>query len=245
MRRGDVVRDYGWIKLPYTGDGDLQEVEYHLNQADWHAHDESIFRCLVSPGSTVIDVGANMGFVSTMLASLVGPEGRVLAFEPSTHTVAKLHRVVELNDLDNVTVFNAGCGAVEEDVALHDVGTSSGVASIVGSGPVRETIRVLPLDEVPEARESRVSLIKIDTEGFEPLVLEGATELISEQAPALYIEMGGDYVDSTRRSIALLNELDYGIEHVRDVDWSQFGNGSNFFFLPRERSPVGSSPQAV
>src|SRR4051794_5393330 len=101
--QGEYVADYGWIRLPYTGDGDLQEVYYHANQAAWHDKDSAIFRSLVIPGTTVVDVGANLGFVTTMLSACAGPRGRVLAFEPSKATFGKLRRVVEINELRNVS----------------------------------------------------------------------------------------------------------------------------------------------
>jgi hypothetical protein len=63
-------------------------------------------------------------------------------------------------------------------------------------------------------------------------VLEGARRLIAEYEPTLYLEMGGDFVDSTRRSIELLRELGYDVRHVDHLDWSLYGNGSDFFFRP-------------
>lgn len=232
-RRGRDFIDYGWIKLLYTGDGDLQEIYYHLDQARWYDKDLTIFRSLVAPGQTVIDVGANLGFVTTILASLVGPTGRVISFEPSPTIYRKLLRTIELNGLEQVIALNLGLGEEPDLLQLHEVSSSSGNSSLLGSAsPASVDVRVLRLDEVPEARETRVSLLKIDTEGFEPFVLSGATQLIREDRPIIYLEMGGDYVESTLRSIRILDDLGYDTSHVASVDWSQFGNGSDFFFLP-------------
>jgi FkbM family methyltransferase len=229
---GDFHIDYGWIRLPFSGDGDWQEVYYHQHQAEWREKDLMVFRSLVPPGSTVVDVGANMGFVTTILSGLVGSQGRVIAFEPSSRTFAKLQRTIRINGLSNVRAINAGCGASREMLELHDLGGSSGNASIVGEGTVRERIEVVRLDDVPELNERPIALIKIDTEGFEPHVLEGARRLIAEHKPTLYLEMGGDFVDSTRRTIELLKELGYDVRHVEHLDWSLYGNGSDFFFRP-------------
>lgn len=227
---GDFDVDYGWIRLPFTGDGDWQEVVYHQHQAEWREKDLFVFRSLVPPGSTVVDVGANLGFVTTILSRLVGSDGGVIAFEPSSRTFAKLQRTIQINGLANVRAINAGCGARHETLELRDLGGSSGNASIVGEGRVREEVEIVRLDDVPELRQSALALIKIDTEGFEPYVLEGARRLIGEYEPILYLEMGGDFVDSTRRSIELLKELGYDVRHVEHLDWSLHGNGSDFFF---------------
>jgi FkbM family methyltransferase len=229
---GDLFIDYGWIRLLYSGDRDEQEIAYHQRQACWHEQDMSIFRSLLAPGRTAIDVGANLGFTTTMLASVVGPAGRVLSFEPSPAVYAKLRKTVEANSLDQVITFNLACGASASMQTLHAVNRSSGNSSIIGEGPAAEAVEVVCLDDVKEVWESPVSLIKIDTEGYEPEVLTGARRLIEEQRPILYLEMGGDYLQSTRRSIELLSELGYGIDHVAQTDWSEVGNGSDFFFLP-------------
>src|ERR1039458_5553381 len=100
--RGDLFVDYGWIKLLYSSDSDDQEVAYHLNQAHWHEKDMNVFRSLLAPGQTAVDVGANMGFVTTMLASIVGRSGRVLAFEPSPTVFAKLKKTISANALSQV-----------------------------------------------------------------------------------------------------------------------------------------------
>jgi FkbM family methyltransferase len=232
--RDEAIVDYGWIRLPYTGDGDWQEIYYHANQRGWYEKDFTIFRSLVVPGSTVVDVGANLGFVTTILSSLVGPNGRVLSFEPSRTTFAKLQRVVELNGLSNVSAFNVGCGERSEVQQLKRVGNSSGDASIVAGEAGGEDVNLVALDDVAEARAPTVSLVKIDTEGFEPFVLSGARELISQHRPVLYLEMGGDYAESTMQSIEILHDLNYDTRSVAEIEWSQFGNGSDFFFLPRE-----------
>ncbi len=228
----DLFIDYGWIRLLYSGDQDEQEIAYHQCQAHWHDKDITMFRSLLAPGRTAIDVGANLGFTTTMLASVVGPAGRVLSFEPSPIVYAKLRKTVEANSLSHVITFNLACGSSTSVQTLHAVTRSSGNSSILGEGPASASVEVVRLDDVDEVWERPVALIKIDTEGYEPEVLAGARRLIEKQRPILYLEMGGDYPESTRRSIELLSELRYGIEHVVGTDWSEIGNGSDFFFLP-------------
>ena len=230
--RGKRVVDYGWIRLPYTADGDWQEIDYHLNQRPWRDKTRTLFGSLLYPGATAIDVGANIGFVSAIMSSLVGEAGRVVALEPSSRTYDKLLNTLSVNDLKNVIPLKMGCGRVRTSLSLHDVTGSSGNASILGEGPILDTISVVPLDDISEVWETHVALIKIDTEGFEPEVLEGGRRLISEFRPIIYLEMGGDYPESTRRSLEVLKELGYDTRAVDAVDWSTIGNGSDFFFFP-------------
>lgn len=229
----DLFVDYGWIKLLYSGDSDTQELVYHLNQARWYEKDMNVFRSLLAPGQTALDVGANVGFVTTMLASIVGPAGRVVAFEPSRPVFAKLEKTIAANGLDQVIPVNLGCGGSASVARLSQVSRSSGNASIVGNGHHATEIQIMPLDTVPEAVATTVSLIKIDTEGYEPEVLRGAEGLIQQHRPIIYLEMGGDYIESTLQSIQLLEDAGYGVDHVRSIDWSRVGNGSDYFFLPR------------
>jgi FkbM family methyltransferase len=230
---GDLFVECGWIRLLYSGDSDEQEISYHLNQERWHEKELNVFRSLLAPGQTAIDVGANMGFMTAIFASIVGREGRVLSFEPSPAVFQKLLKTVAANGLDQVVPLNYGCGAVASTVPLNKVNASSGNASIVGEGQDSVEIRVERLDDVPEAWVAPVALLKIDTEGYEPEVLLGAQRLIAQHRPIIYLEMGGDYVASTLRSIELLAEAGYGTDHVRSIDWSAVGNGSDYFFLPR------------
>jgi FkbM family methyltransferase len=233
---GELYVDYGWVRLLYSGDGDRQEIAYHLHQAEWHRHDMHAFRSLIAPGQTVVDVGANMGFVTAMLASLVGPDGRVVSLEPAPATFAKLQKTIAVNGLSQVVACNVAAGAGAATELLRQVNRSSGNGSLVApTGERAVEIRVQALDDLPELRGTTVSLIKIDTEGYEPQVLTGARRLIERDRPVIYIEMGGDYVDSTLESIRLLSDAGYETAHVRSVDWSQVGNGSDYFFLP----PVG------
>jgi FkbM family methyltransferase len=230
---GDLFIDYGWIRLLFSGESDRQEISYHLNQARWYEKEMNVYRSLIAPGQTAVDVGANIGFVTTMLARIVGPSGRILSFEPSPTVFPRLQKTIKANGLANVTALNLGCGASPSIERLHEMSGSSGNASILGDSEVSTKIRVERLDDIPEVWESAVSLLKIDAEGYEPKVLEGAHRVLEEHRPIIYLEMGGDYVSSTVRTVELLTEAGYRTDHVRSIDWSSVGNGNDYFFFPR------------
>jgi FkbM family methyltransferase len=155
---------------------DLQELYYHLHHAEWRDKELGVFRSLLAPGQVAVDVGANLGFVTTLLSSLAGPAGRVIAFEPSPRIYAKLRRTVELNQLENVTALNLGAGDAPGVLSLREVSGSSGNSSLLGdeSAPATE-VDVVRLDDVPEVWERRVRLLKIDTRGSSRWCLRART----------------------------------------------------------------------
>ncbi len=233
---GECFVDYGWMKLLFSDDGDLQEVFYHQNQRDWYRNDMAVLADLCAPGDTVVDVGANLGFVTAMLASLVGNAGTVIALEPSPSTYRKLVKTVAANDLSQVLPLNIGAGEKRATLELVDVSRESGNRTLVPNAPHAaarsERVDVIPLDELPELRDRRVALLKIDTEGFEAQVLRGAQALLTRDKPVIYVELGGgaSYQPSTQAALDILGSHGYDTGHVAHSDWSQVGNGTNFVF---------------
>lgn len=224
--------DYGWAQLPFTDDGDEQEILYHLHQREWRAQELAALAPVVGPGATVIDIGANLGFYAALLAGRAGPRGRVVAFEPAPRVFEKLRATIARNRLDQVVALNLGCGAAPGQAVLRQVSASTGNASLVGPEDSGETVELRRLDDVPEAWERPPQLIKIDVEGFESEVLAGASAILERHRPTLYIELCGEYEDSTRRSVALLGELGYDTRGLAGRDWSEVPNGSNFVVHP-------------
>jgi len=148
---------------------------------------------LAKPGSTTIDVGANVGMYTVALATRIGSAGKVLAFEPVPQTSHRLRENIALNSLDNVEVFEAAAGECPglADLQLAD---DSAYASMTGVKQGRAigkrlSVRVTPLDEVWNDRQRPVvSFCKIDVEGAELSVLEGAKEMLATCRPALLLE---------------------------------------------------------
>ena len=233
--RADVLWvDYGWAQLPFTADRDEQELLYHLHQDEWHARELEALGPLVSKGDTVFDIGANLGFYSVLFAQQTGPQGRVVAFEPARRIFSKLCATIARNDLEQVIALNLGCGSASGEGVLRQLSRSTGNASLVSGKADGEEVLIRPLDEIPEARKHPPQLIKIDVEGYESEVLDGARSIIGEHRPVLYIELCGEYLASSERSIALLSDLGYDTCHLRSLNWNDVPNGTNFVIRPSE-----------
>jgi len=144
--------------------------------------------------SAAIDVGANIGIYTVVLAAAIGTGGRVLAFEPAPENVERLRRNLRMNRISNVDVFPLAVGARSESVALYlsdDAAchSTSAVAAERRSGRSL-TVAASSLDIVwNEGRRPRVSVVKIDVEGAELGVLEGSRELLAACRPTLLIEI--------------------------------------------------------
>ena len=145
------------------------------------------------PGSVAIDVGANVGIFTIPLARAVGPDGRVLAFEPAPANVTRLVQNVALNGLENVDVHAVAVAdrpgevtlRLGVDPAFHSTTT---VAEARAAGTTL-TVRSETLDAVwAEAGAPAVSIVKVDTEGGELATLRGAERLFDRCRPTLLVE---------------------------------------------------------
>jgi FkbM family methyltransferase len=235
IKRGDLVVDYGWIKLPYANDGDLQDLYYHKNCVDWHRIELNAIQKHVSPGDSVIDIGANQGFMTAIFSSLVGPGGKVLSFEPSPRTFRKLQRTISANQLANVDAHNVGIGNEAGQMELSTA-ESSGNSTLVHqsmSNGVAETVQIVTLDDFLTGHSGFCpKLVKIDTEGFEPFVLQGARHTLEKHRPLIYIELSDEFAESSRQAIAILQEMQYEIPSCETM--SEIPLNGNYLLIPKE-----------
>jgi FkbM family methyltransferase len=132
----------------------------------------------------VADIGANLGYFSLLLSDLVGPEGRVLSFEPNPEMVRLAHKSLFVNGFGGIAnlyemALGGSAGMVELDVRPSEPGGGriSGAATQGNPG----SIRMGRFDEIPGALD--VEFIKMDVEGFEPEVWEGMTGLFKRRQP--------------------------------------------------------------
>jgi FkbM family methyltransferase len=148
--------------------------------------DEAFYARYLRPGDTVVDVGANIGLLTVLASSLVGESGRVFAFEPHPATFQSLQDNVELNQATNVEAGNFAVGAHAGRVHLSD-GRSDDQNSVVTSGG-RE-VAMDTLDALLAGKAPRIDLLKVDVEGYEKFVFEGAAHSLA-RTQCVYFEAG-------------------------------------------------------
>jgi FkbM family methyltransferase len=165
----------------------------------------------VREGDVVLDVGANIGYFTLIFARVVGPRGRVLAFEPDPANFAILERNITLNDYHNVTAIPLALSDTAGPVALYMSEFNRAHHRIVASTDAIGTIAVdsTTLDQYLESYDGAVDFIKIDVEGAEAMALRGMRGVIRrtqphsiliEFTPSALAEAGDD-------PASLLNEL--------------------------------------
>lgn len=138
-------------------------------------------RKYLKPGMTFVDVGANVGYYTLLAASLVGPRGRVLAFEPSPYAFDRLVETITRNNLSQVCAVQSGLsdGLGEGRLFLPDALGNHSPSMVPNGGGRPINVRVRRLDDwLAEHEVDRVDLMKIDVEGFEPNVIKGAAKYI-------------------------------------------------------------------
>ena len=137
----------------------------------------------VWPGSVVVDVGAGMGDEVLDACQLVGPDGHVLAFEPDRASFDALTSTLALNGIANVEAFNAAVGARDGHLAVS--GRIMGKTAQAVDTATESTVPMKTLDTIMAERsdsllgQNNVSLLKIDTDGFDLDVLMGARQFLA------------------------------------------------------------------
>lgn len=145
---------------------------------------------LTRPGMVAYDLGANAGFYSLLLARLVGPTGRVIAFEPAPRNVSLLERHIALNAIRNITVAPLCVGDECNDVDFEL--EPNPCLGRVADGPTGFRVRMTTVDSFVYAEgHPAPDILKIDVEGAESRVLTGMTTVLRAARPILMIELHG------------------------------------------------------
>ncbi len=190
------------IVAPYHGD-----LLMHLDVQSWverkilckgyyEAWVANFLSRSLKPGHVALDIGANIGCHTLVMASAVGNQGRVLAFEPNPRILARLRSNVRLNRFDHVELLpvalsdNQGRSSIFIPAELdHNQGLASMHRANLGGGCEEVSVDVELLDDVVSGKKlERVDLIKMDVEGHEWHVLLGAKKTLERFKPVLVFE---------------------------------------------------------
>ncbi len=211
------THSYQLFYVPKNGYYYLDTVDDYIKNLlkqgkTWEGHIQKLIHQHTKPGSTVLDIGAHIGTHTLTLSEAVGPTGQVIAFEPQPKIFRELFMNMAINQLNNISFYWAGVGNKEGTIQLAPLHPTNegGTPLISGTG---ETVPLLTIDSL---NLTNVSLIKIDVEGMENLVLDGATHTILTNHPVIIIEIMGGHDFATAPSPIrhqILNTLDK-IEHL-------------------------------
>jgi FkbM family methyltransferase len=183
-----VLTRIGHAQYQIVSDDDYLD---HI-QGEFEPDMTRLFEALIKPGDIVLDVGANIGCTSILFA---GKAKHVYSFEPSPTTFRYLEENLRSAQLGNVTATNIALGKENESKELvfaanNRSGAFVSAQSTASDGHQVEWIHVMKGDDFVRRQEiHRVDFIKIDVEGFEKQVIEGLTETIARDHPAVVLEL--------------------------------------------------------
>lgn len=157
-------------------------IRYMPREMELLALDYFMYFGRPSLGEMIIDVGGGMGTEMPTYSRMVGPMGQVLALEPHPKSFSILERIIQLNQLENVTAIETAIWSASTEVLLSNNPQSLGVNSVVddkqlalGTIPVNATT----LDQIASAKGiEAVGFLKINIEGAEVHALQGAEKLL-------------------------------------------------------------------
>lgn len=200
------------------------------------------FACVVDDAAQVIDGGAHLGYFSIALGRLVGPAGRVDAFEPVSDTKRRLDTNVRNAGMAQIKTHGLALWSKPTVLALHDWGVELSAYNGVGAPrvspgtplPEAKLIRVgaTSLDEFVQSAALTPSLVKLDVENAEGQVIQGMQKLLTEGRPIVVVEVG-DFAPSldaaqhmiipSCQMLQNLSEAAYKLFEVRNCRLSAHG----------------------
>jgi FkbM family methyltransferase len=171
---------------------------------------EAIAREL-KPSQIFYDVGGNAGFFSLLASRLTGPSGKVFTFEPLPSNSDVVGEQIEINSISNIELVKVAVGGASGKAMLKPDGAATAVlAGGNGHGAVANdamiSVDVITLNDFIKDHP-KPDLAKIDVEGFEAEVLDGASNLLGPDGPVLIIEIHHD--EASRRVQKTLRDNGY------------------------------------
>lgn len=188
----------------------LGTYETELQQAiqDW-----------VCSETVAYDVGANIGYVSLLLAKRAGEGGKVFSFEPLPKNQERLQKNLDLNPNYQVRLISKAVADKSGRISflVHDSGGMGKVEGSLGKDRGYEqsiTVDAISIDDfVYKDKKPEPDLIKLDIEGGEVLALQGMQRLLKEKRPLLLIELHS--IDAGRTAWQILGGNNYGLYWMR------------------------------
>ncbi|MGH8673137.1 MAG: FkbM family methyltransferase [Burkholderiales bacterium] len=265
-----------WVRIPYLRnvlrhqaldhwpgsyvirtDGRIVYVPKHVDVTAGHrlfkpATHIELIEPLCRPGDCVLDVGANVGDWTLPMASRVGPLGKVLAFEPVAYLAETIVKTARVNRHNWVEVHQVALSSTDGTGEFSVERANSGGSRLgrLNGDFSHTTVRTARLDTMLAARPDigRIDFVKIDVEGFEEAVLQGARASLARFRPGLLIESGLESREQRKSIHDLLTSLDY--EPIGsavpggliEISWSNYRENEevlariglcNLLFMPR------------
>lgn len=197
-------------------------IEVEMATGSYDLKTSAIIRKFVAPGDTVMDIGANVGALTLMMAQ-VANRGKVIAIEPGIATFNRLKANLDLNPALHDLVDAYQLGIADEPGTLYWQADANvpGNAGLFSQGGL--AVRVESLDQfVDQLSLERLNFVKIDVEGMELEVIKGGMEAIAKFRPLLYYETLEAF--RINRGFDIYNQI---FSLLKDLGYQQFAIAKN------------------
>ena len=237
---------------------DLSTSDGIIHGHTYEPHLGRVIPLFLKSGMTAVDVGANVGFHTQTFASLVGPSGKVFAFEPNTENCRMLLLTKSRCRLENTEIIPIALSD-RTGFALFSPAIGSNGAFLANTidtvlHPNCMVIPTVRLDDI--IHPERLDFMKIDVEGAEYLVIQGGWSLIEKHRPVIFSEFSRDMAFRTSRVegpdyLAAMMQRSYRVYtlglsgpvmQVTDCNaffatWGDYFRIEDFAFVPIEKDP--------
>lgn len=210
-----LCRIRGFTVLPETVIG-----SFEMLLGIWEKGTVRVAQTVLRPGMTAVDIGAHVGYFTRIFSRAVGSSGKVYAFEPHPVNFGFLEKNVRL--LKNVVLVQAAATSRDCNIILYESSVGSGSHSTLsGRYPASREIGVKGVTLDSYFKNMRIDFMKIDVEGAELEVLEGAKSILSRSdAPGLVIEFAPGVIRShglePRALLSRIRGLGYKMSAIND-----------------------------
>ena len=195
-----------------------------MNLGFWEPDMSKLIRKNLRKWDVFLDIGANIGYFSLLASSIVGNEGEVLAFEPSSKNFAELQKNIALNNFSNISAIRHAVSNTATTKNLFYNPTNPGGSSLVEnlhSGKEGESIETIVLDDF--LGEKKIDFIKMDIEGYEYFAILGMKKILSqnnlkmifEYSPTFYEKLyPTDFAEKSVEMLDILAEVGFKLYYI-------------------------------
>jgi FkbM family methyltransferase len=174
-------------------------------------------------GTEIVDIGANNGHFTIEFAHYVGDTGKVYAFEPQRVIFQQLCGNVFLNGLDNVYAYNLALGKEVGSIFVEDVNYFESGSVNFGNVHVvnqnKNSQNLVAITKLDNIEFNNLSIVKIDVQGFEPYVFEGASVTLWKHRPYIFVEIEEDQLEkygfTEQQLIKQIEDMDYVVKRFQ------------------------------
>jgi len=186
------------------------------------------FERQIRPGMTVYDIGANAGFYTLLFSRLVGATGSVYAFEPYAPAVKYLLEHLRINNIENVKIIQAAVGDTTR-ICSFSLG-SANPELLWMNAVVSESILQIPMIALDDGSFPQPDLIKMDVEGNEGAVLDGARRILRTKRPVVFVALHGE--EQSQVCPRLLRDSGYRIFGIDDKPIIELPHTDEVYAIP-------------